>query len=101
MSDFKDRMIEAYEHGECSYEGSYDYARESMAEGADLVRKAAKENPETARWVDPFGGEQLAARLESILAATLEMQGRVDPGTARILRGAADYLKAALNRIYD
>lgn len=42
--DFKDRMIEAYERGECSYEGSYDYVRESMADAADLARKREKEN---------------------------------------------------------
>lgn len=29
--DFKDRMIEAYERGECTYEGSYDYVRDSYA----------------------------------------------------------------------
>lgn len=44
MSDFKDQMIEAYERGECSYEGSYDYVRESLADAADLARKREKEN---------------------------------------------------------
>ena len=46
MSDFKDRMIEAYERGECSYEGSYDYVREQMADEGDALRKQRKENPE-------------------------------------------------------
>ena len=39
MSDFKTRMIESYERGECSYEDSYDYVRESMADAADRARK--------------------------------------------------------------
>jgi hypothetical protein len=45
MSDMKDRMIEAYERGECGYYESYDYVRESMLNGADMQRKAAKEQP--------------------------------------------------------
>lgn len=43
--DFKDRMIEAYERGQCSYEGAYEHVRESMADAADARRKADKENP--------------------------------------------------------
>lgn len=41
----KDRMIEAYERGECGYYESYDYVREQMADRADMERKAAKEAP--------------------------------------------------------
>lgn len=44
MSDFKDRMIQAYERGECGYYEAYDYVRESMADVADLARKQEKEN---------------------------------------------------------
>ena len=44
----KTRMIEAYERGECSYEGSYDYVREQTADQADLLRKQRRENPEEA-----------------------------------------------------
>lgn len=47
MSDMKTRMIESYERGECSYEGSYDYVRESMAHAADRARDREKED-----WVD-------------------------------------------------
>lgn len=45
MSDMKDRMIEAFERGECGYAESYDYVRERMADQADLERKARRENP--------------------------------------------------------
>lgn len=44
MSDFKDRMIEAYERGECSYEGAYDHVRESLADRADMQRKQFRED---------------------------------------------------------
>jgi hypothetical protein len=45
MSDMKDRMIEAYERGECGYYESYSYVREQMADAADMRRKAERENP--------------------------------------------------------
>ena len=44
MGDMKDRMIEAFERGECSYEESYDYVRESLADAADRRRKAERES---------------------------------------------------------
>lgn len=44
MSGFKDRMIEAFERGECGYSESYDYVRERMADRADLERKRRKED---------------------------------------------------------
>lgn len=37
--DIKDRMIEAYERGETSYEGAYDYVREQDADRADRARE--------------------------------------------------------------
>lgn len=43
MSGIKDRMIEAFERGECGYAESYDYVRERMADAADLERKRRKE----------------------------------------------------------
>lgn len=42
--DMKDRMIEAYERGECSYDGAYDHVRESLADSADQRRKAERES---------------------------------------------------------
>lgn len=41
--DFKDRMIDAYERGECGYEDAYDYVRDQLAEAADTQRKKEKE----------------------------------------------------------
>lgn len=40
----EDRMIEASERGECSYEGAYEHVRESMADSADRARDRRKEN---------------------------------------------------------
>lgn len=51
MSDYKDRMIEAYERGWCGYYDAYDYVREQYADAADLARKAEKENPPDERIV--------------------------------------------------
>lgn len=42
--DIKDRMIEAYERGECGYTDAYDYVREGMADAADHCRKQGKED---------------------------------------------------------
>lgn len=41
--DIKDQMIEAYERGETSYEGAYDYVRDRMADSADRLRTERKE----------------------------------------------------------
>lgn len=43
MSDFKDRMIEAVEHGWTTEEGSYEYVREAYLGAADDLRTRAKE----------------------------------------------------------
>lgn len=50
MSDFKDRMIEAYERGQCGYYDAYDYVREQDAEAADLARKRAQEVEPSPDW---------------------------------------------------
>ena len=49
MSWFEDRMIDAIDRGECSYEEAYDYVRDGLADRGDLLRKAERENaiPET------------------------------------------------------
>lgn len=52
MSGFKDRMIEAFERGECGYSESYDYVRERMADRADLERKSRKENGDESQTGD-------------------------------------------------
>lgn len=43
--DYKDSMIDAIERGYTTEDQAYDYVRESMADGADRQRKAAKESP--------------------------------------------------------
>lgn len=44
MSGFEERMIEAVERGETTEEASYEYVRESLADAADIRRKAEREN---------------------------------------------------------
>lgn len=66
--DFKDQMIEAYERGDCSYEGAYDHVRESMADAADARRKADKENPPL---LSPEKREQALRREEERLGFEL------------------------------
>ena len=63
MPDFKDRMIEAYERGWCSYEGSYDFVREQDAEAADLARKREKEDAVDLH--DPRGPRLHSVHVES------------------------------------
>lgn len=50
--DIKDRMIEAYERGECGYYEAYDYVVGSMALSADLARKRDREKAEAKQRVE-------------------------------------------------
>lgn len=75
--DFKDRMIEAYERGECGYYEAYDYVRESMADAADRQRKAEKENPPEAK-------EEQHSGFSVLRSETSEDHG---PDPVRVMQG--------------
>jgi hypothetical protein len=77
MSDMKDRMIEAYERGWCSYEGSYDYVREQYAAAADLERKRAKED--AADEAEDRLNARLKATADEILAMRTDSPSEPQP----------------------
>lgn len=55
--DLKDRMIEAYERGETSYEDAYDYVREQDADRADARKSNLRSEIGSVQKLDSSGGD--------------------------------------------